>query len=93
MNVFGLDCGSSSVKFRLLAVDPGAPAAAARLLAGGALKTVYEGYGHPDGHLFAEAITGTAMQGGGAGVGYENRNVSRPREVPRAVGADVLRKR
>jgi len=48
MNVFGLDCGSSSVKFRLLAVDPGAPAAAARLLAGGALKTVYEGYGHPD---------------------------------------------
>jgi acetate kinase len=38
MNVLALNCGSSSVKFRLLAVDPGAPAAAARALAGGAVE-------------------------------------------------------
>src|SRR5690349_13315262 len=33
MNVLALNCGSSSVKFRLLAVDAGAPAVAARALA------------------------------------------------------------
>ena len=38
MNVLALNCGSSSVKFRLLAVDPGTPAAAARALAGGAIE-------------------------------------------------------
>jgi acetate kinase len=38
MNVLALNCGSSSVKFRLLAVEPGAPAAAARVLAGGAIE-------------------------------------------------------
>ena len=38
MNVLALNCGSSSVKFRLLAVEPGLPAAAARVLAGGAIE-------------------------------------------------------
>ncbi len=38
MNVLALNCGSSSVKFRLLAVEPGAPAAAAHALAGGAVE-------------------------------------------------------
>ena len=38
MNVLALNCGSSSVKFRLLAVEPGTPAAAARALAGGAIE-------------------------------------------------------
>ena len=33
MNVLALNCGSSSVKFRLVAVEPGAPAAAGRALA------------------------------------------------------------
>ncbi len=33
MNVLALNCGSSSVKFRLLAVEPGAPPAAGRALA------------------------------------------------------------
>jgi acetate kinase len=35
MNVLALNCGSSSVKFRLLAVDPGADVTQARALAGG----------------------------------------------------------
>ena len=38
MNVLALNCGSSSVKFALLAVTPGAPPAAARTLAGGAAE-------------------------------------------------------
>ena len=38
MNVLALNCGSSSVKFRLLAVEPGTPAAAARVLAGGMIE-------------------------------------------------------
>ena len=38
MNEPALNGGSSSVKFRLLAVEPGAPAAAARVLAGGAIE-------------------------------------------------------
>jgi len=38
MNVLALNCGSSSVKFRLLAVEPRAPAAAARALAGGVVE-------------------------------------------------------
>ena len=38
MNVLALNCGSSSVKFRLLAVEPGTPATAARVLAGGAIE-------------------------------------------------------
>jgi acetate kinase len=35
MNVLALNCGSSTVKFRLVSVEPGAPAAAGRALAGG----------------------------------------------------------
>jgi acetate kinase len=38
MNVLALNCGSSSVKFRLLAVVPGTPAPAARVLAGGSIE-------------------------------------------------------
>ncbi len=38
MNVLALNCGSSSVKFRLLDVDPGSPAAAAPALAGGTIE-------------------------------------------------------
>lgn len=38
MNVLALNCGSSTVKFRLLAVDAGAPAAAARALAAGLIE-------------------------------------------------------
>jgi acetate kinase len=38
MNVLALNCGSSSVKFRFLAVEPGAPATAAPDLAGGAIE-------------------------------------------------------
>jgi acetate kinase len=38
VNVLALNCGSSSVKFGLLAVEPGAPPAAARALAGGAVE-------------------------------------------------------
>lgn len=38
MNVLALNCGSSSVKFRLLAVEPGAPAPAARARAGGTIE-------------------------------------------------------
>jgi acetate kinase len=38
MNVLALNCGSSTVKFRLLAVEPGAPAADARVLAGGLVE-------------------------------------------------------
>jgi len=38
MNVLALNCGSSSVKFRLLAVEPGLPVAAARLLASGTIE-------------------------------------------------------
>jgi len=38
MNVLALNCGSSSVKFRLLAVEPGTPVAAARVLAGGMIE-------------------------------------------------------
>jgi acetate kinase len=38
MNVLALNCGSSSVKFRLLGVEPRAPAAAARVLAGGTIE-------------------------------------------------------
>ncbi len=38
MNVLALNCGSSSLKFRLLAVDPAAPAADARALAGGSVE-------------------------------------------------------
>jgi acetate kinase len=38
MNVLALNCGSSTVKFRLLAVEPPAPAAAARTLAGGLVE-------------------------------------------------------
>jgi acetate kinase len=37
MNVLAMNCGSATVKFRLLAVEPGAPPAAARALAGGAV--------------------------------------------------------
>src|SRR5262249_12258033 len=37
MNVLALNCGSSSVKFRLLAVDPDADVTQARALAGGLL--------------------------------------------------------
>jgi acetate kinase len=40
MNVLALNCGSSTVKFRLLAVDPGAPAPAARALAGGVVERI-----------------------------------------------------
>ena len=38
MNVLALNCGSSSLKFRLLAVEPGTPAPAARTLAGGTIE-------------------------------------------------------
>jgi acetate kinase len=38
MNVLALNCGSSSVKFALLAVEPEAPAAAARALARGTVE-------------------------------------------------------
>jgi acetate kinase len=38
MNVLAVNCGSSSLKFRLLAVDPAAPAADARALAGGSVE-------------------------------------------------------
>ena len=38
MNVLALNCGSSSVKFRLLALEPGAAAADARALAGGSVE-------------------------------------------------------
>ena len=38
MNVLALNCGSSSLKFRLLAVEPGAPPEAARALAGGGVE-------------------------------------------------------
>jgi acetate kinase len=38
MNVLALNCGSSSVKFALLAVEPQAPAAAARALARGTVE-------------------------------------------------------
>jgi acetate kinase len=38
VNVLALNCGSSSVKFRLLAVEPGAPAASAAERAGGAIE-------------------------------------------------------
>jgi acetate kinase len=38
MNVLALNCGSSSVKFRFLAVEPGGPAAAAPALAGGTIE-------------------------------------------------------
>jgi acetate kinase len=38
MNVLALNCGSSSVKFRFLAVAPGAPAFAAPALAGGMIE-------------------------------------------------------
>jgi len=38
MNVLALNCGSSSVKFRFLAVEPGTPAAAAPALAGGTIE-------------------------------------------------------
>jgi acetate kinase len=43
MNVLALNCGSSSVKFRLLAVESGAPAAAAQVLAGGAVERLGPG--------------------------------------------------
>jgi acetate kinase len=38
MNVLAVNCGSSSVKFRLVEVEPGAPLDAARVLAGGAVE-------------------------------------------------------
>jgi len=38
MNVLALNCGSSTLKFRLLAAEPGAPAADARALAGGRVE-------------------------------------------------------
>jgi acetate kinase len=38
LNVLALNCGSSSVKFRLLTVASGAPATAGRVLAGGAIE-------------------------------------------------------
>jgi acetate kinase len=50
VNVLALNCGSSSVKFRLLAVDPGADAAGARALAGGAVDRL-----GPAAHLAFEA--------------------------------------
>jgi acetate kinase len=43
MNVLALNCGSSSVKFALLAVDPDAPAAAARALARGSVERLGSG--------------------------------------------------
>ena len=43
MNVLALNCGSSSVKFRLLAVEPAAPVAAARALAGGLVERLGPG--------------------------------------------------
>ena len=50
MNVLALNCGSSSVKFRLLAVGPGTDAAGARALAGGAVDRL-----GPAAHLAFEA--------------------------------------
>jgi acetate kinase len=43
MNVLALNCGSSSVKFRLLAVEAGAPPHAARALAGGVVDALGPG--------------------------------------------------
>jgi acetate kinase len=43
MNVLAVNCGSSSVKFRLLAVEPGGPLEAPRALAGGAVERLGAG--------------------------------------------------
>jgi acetate kinase len=43
MNVLAVNCGSSSVKFRLVAVEPGAPVDTTRALAGGVVERLGAG--------------------------------------------------
>jgi acetate kinase len=55
MNVLALNCGSSTVKFRLVAVEPGAPAAAGRALAQGLQNAHGEDYAAAIGAALAAA--------------------------------------
>jgi len=55
MNVLALNCGSSTVKFRLVAVEPGAAAAAGRALAQGTEPVPGDDYGAAIGAALAAA--------------------------------------
>lgn len=61
MNVLALNCGSSTVKFRLVAVEPGAPAADGRVLAEGTQSVHGEDYAAPIGAALTAARAAAAI--------------------------------
>ena len=90
MNVLALNCGSSSVKFRLVAVAPGTEAAAGRALAEGTEPVHGHDYGPPIAAALAAARAAGAVDAVGHRVVHGGERLVRPTRIDAAV-LDALR--
>src|SRR5690242_18511278 len=90
MNVLALNCGSSSVKFRLVAVEPGAEAAAGRALAQGSEPVRGDDYGPPIAAALMAARAADAVDAVGHRVVHGGERFVRPARIDAAL-LDALR--